>query len=193
MARPIEFDPTQVLDEAMKLFWCQGYEATSTQSLTEVMGIKPGSLYNTFKDKHTLYLRALDRYQDTVGSCSFAVLAETASGKEAIKRFFADLVEETVSDPNRRGCFMLNAIIETSAHDPEVAQRAEKAMHAGEAIFLKVLERAQRAGEIGGWHDLKPLATFLMATVQGVRVMGKVNPNRAVLNGIVAVALSTLV
>jgi TetR/AcrR family transcriptional regulator, transcriptional repressor for nem operon len=190
MARPTEFDPTKVLDEAMQLFWCQGYEATSTQELTRVMGIKPGSLYNTFGDKHTLYLKALDRYQTTVGVCSFAVLNE--GGKAAIQKYFDNLIDEIVADPQSRGCFMLNAIIEVGAHDPEVAERAREAMRGGKAMFLAALERAQAGGEIDSSHDLDHLASFLLSTVQGVRVMGKVNPNRAALNGIVEVALSNL-
>ncbi len=192
MARSLEFDPTKVLDEAMLLFWCQGYEATSTQELTHVMGIKPGSLYNTFGDKHTLYLKALDRYQETIGSCMFGVLRDIPLGKKAIQRFFTDLVDVTVADTLQCGCFMLNAIIEVGSHDTDVAQRAEKALHTAETLFLTALQRAQTEGEISPNHDLPQLASFLNSTVQGLRVMGKVNPNRSTLMGIVEIALASL-
>ncbi len=62
MARPREFDRDKVLTRAMLLFWKQGYEATSVQSLGECVGLHPGSLYNAFGDKHSLFLEVLDHY-----------------------------------------------------------------------------------------------------------------------------------
>jgi TetR/AcrR family transcriptional regulator, transcriptional repressor for nem operon len=192
MARPAEFDRTKALEQAMNLFWCQGYEATSTQDLMQMMGLKPGSLYNTFHDKHSLYLEALDLYQQTVGACLFAVLDSPLTGKTAIEQFFAQLVDESVNDPEKRGCFMVNATLEMASHDKDVAQRVENSTCGGQAMFLHALQKAQSAGEIRTHQDLKMVAAFLMTTVQGIRVAAKVNNERSFLQGIVNVALSTL-
>ena len=62
MARSKEFEETVVLDKAMRLFWEQGYEKTSMTDLVEHMGIHRRSLYDTFGDKHSLFLKAMDRY-----------------------------------------------------------------------------------------------------------------------------------
>ena len=62
MARPKEFDRTQALDKAMHLFWQQGYEATSMQDLCNHMGINRGSLYDTYGNKHSLFLEGIQRY-----------------------------------------------------------------------------------------------------------------------------------
>ncbi|WP_246772684.1 TetR/AcrR family transcriptional regulator [Paenibacillus polymyxa] len=71
MSRSKEFDETEVLDKAMQLFWEQGYEKTSMTDLVKHMGIHRRSLYDTFGDKHTLFLMALDRYDNTSVSFSF--------------------------------------------------------------------------------------------------------------------------
>lgn len=60
MGRSREFDENVVLQKAMELFWKQGYEKTSLNDLVEHMGIHRRSLYDTFGDKHTLFLRTVD-------------------------------------------------------------------------------------------------------------------------------------
>lgn len=62
VGRNKQFDPDEVLDAALDLFWRRGYEATSTADLVTETGIARGSLYATFHSKHELYLRTLDRY-----------------------------------------------------------------------------------------------------------------------------------
>ena len=60
MGRNKEFDETVVLRKAMELFLEQGYEKTSMNDLVEHMGIHRRSLYDTFGDKHALFMRTLD-------------------------------------------------------------------------------------------------------------------------------------
>ena len=62
MARPKEFDPDEVLDRALDVFWEKGFEGTSVQDLVDHMGINRGSIYGTFGDKHRLFQQALERY-----------------------------------------------------------------------------------------------------------------------------------
>ena len=192
MARHAEFDRTKIVDQAMNCFWSKGYEATSVQDLTEAMGIKPGSLYNSFQDKHTLFLEALDRYVATEGSYLFKQVEQSPSGKEAIKTFFVGLVDQLVSDPENRACFMLNATLELASHDAEVAERVFLSTQLGEAVFRRALERAQNAGEIGQHHDVKTLAAFLVSTIKGIQVTAKLAPGRDSLNALAQVALSLL-
>jgi len=176
----------------MNLFWGCGYEATSTQELARVMGLKPGSLYNAFGNKHTLYLEALDHYRQHVSPCVFAPIDEIESGTGAVRATFANLIDEICGDMQQRGCYILNAILELSAHDPEVAARAASAFEIGQAAFQRALERAHAQGEIAPHHDLSTLAAYFMSAFQGLRLMWKVNPNRAILEGIVHITLSTL-
>ena len=60
--RPRQFDEEQALERALELFSKQGYAATSMADLVEHTGVSKQSLYNTFGDKRSLFLAALDRY-----------------------------------------------------------------------------------------------------------------------------------
>lgn len=101
--RTKQFVREEALDQAVELFWQQGYEATSIQNLVDKMGINRSSLYDTFGDKQQLFLVAMDRYIDRIVSERLAVFDTTGSGREAIRQFFADVVDYAVSDVERRG------------------------------------------------------------------------------------------
>ncbi|MEZ6164840.1 MAG: TetR/AcrR family transcriptional regulator [Phycisphaerales bacterium] len=66
MPRPKSFDPDTVLHKAMGVFWEKGYDAASISDLTAAMGINRFSLYDTFGDKHSLYIKALESYEESI-------------------------------------------------------------------------------------------------------------------------------
>src|SRR5207237_6339181 len=93
MARQKEFDRDEVLHKAMEVFWARGYEGSSIQDLVKHMGINRQSIYDTFGDKHTLFLEALDLYRDIQSRKVFEVLERPGSMKKNLRRLF----EETVA------------------------------------------------------------------------------------------------
>ena len=93
MARHKEFERDEALRKAMEVFWARGYGATSMQNLVEHMGINRQSLYDTFGDKHSLYLEALDRYQEVESRKIFELLEKPGPVKKALKQVFADVIE----------------------------------------------------------------------------------------------------
>ena len=45
------FEPDEIADAAMEVFWRRGYAATSVQDLVEGTGLSRSSLYSTFESK----------------------------------------------------------------------------------------------------------------------------------------------
>ena len=84
--RPREFDTEQALERAMEVFWADGYEAASVQTLLDAMGINRGSMYDTFGDKHALFLAAIEHYGTTVFRCFEQDLACPGPVLECIRR-----------------------------------------------------------------------------------------------------------
>jgi TetR/AcrR family transcriptional repressor of nem operon len=192
MARPREFVREEVLDQAIEVFWQNGYEATSIQDLVEHMGINRGSLYGAFGDKHGLFLAALDRYEEVFHSTILEGLAENGSRMRAIRRVFDDVVRECSCDEGRKGCLMTNSAVELSAHDRDTRARVSANFSRLEEAFSKALRAAQAEGELDQEHEPRALARFLTCSLQGLRVMGKACPDRALLRDVVRVTLSVL-
>src|SRR3977135_4632339 len=56
------FDTEAAVERAMGVFGSRGYHATALPDLLRATKLSRGSLYAAFGDKHSLFLRALDRY-----------------------------------------------------------------------------------------------------------------------------------
>jgi TetR/AcrR family transcriptional repressor of nem operon len=192
VARPKEFERDVVLDRAMQVFWSRGYEATSIQHLVDRMGIQRGSLYDTFGDKRALFFAAINRYDQVVTAKLVAVLEDPGSGKDAIRRFFRLKVEAALERGRPRGCLVTNSAAELGARDRGAASRVATALTKIEAAFHRAVVRAQKTGEIDPARNPRALARFLTSSAQGLSVMAKASPDRAVLGDIVKVILKAL-
>jgi TetR/AcrR family transcriptional repressor of nem operon len=112
--------------------------------------------------------------------------------KQVIFDHFEDLIERAASDRTRRGCLLTNTAIELCPHDADTAKRIATNLERIENAFYHALQRAVAKGELKDTDDLKALARYLTCTLQGLRVICKVNPNREVLKDITQIALSVL-
>jgi len=195
MARPREFDRTQVLDQAIDVFWQRGYEGTSIQDLVDRMGIHRGSLYCAFGDKHGLFLAALDRYEEVFHS---KILDRLAAGgvrgeaRQAIRQVFDDVVRSCAGQAGRKGCLMTNSAVELAARDGDTAARVSANLSRLEEALCAAVRTAQADGELSRRHDARTLARFLLSSLQGLRVMGMASHDRNVLRDVARVTLSML-
>ena len=191
MARPREFDADAALDRAMETFWSKGYEATSLDDLCEVTGLSRSSLYATFGSKRKLLLRSVDRYVEQRNPRLTAVLAQPLPVRDAFGALARQFIDQIVSGSGRRGCFLGNCAAELPRRDHAALARVRQGLEATEATFRDALARAQSRGELAG-ADVNALARFLMSGFQGLRLVGKVNPDRATLEDIADTMLRCL-
>jgi TetR/AcrR family transcriptional repressor of nem operon len=192
MGRHKEFDRDEALQKAMEVFWSRGYEAASIQDLVEHMGINRQSLYDTFGDKHALYLQALDHYREVEGRKMFELLARPGSVKKALRQLFLNVIEGASCDGQRRGCFMGNAMSELAGRCKETADKTCNNMASAEQALHSALVRGKNEGEIQGKKDLRAVARFLYSSLQGLQLMAKATQDRKLLEDVVQVTLSVL-
>ena len=180
MARPREFDEATVLEAAMNCFWAQGYELTSVRELAEQMEITGASLYNAFGDKRSLYRQALGHYLEQTVRDRVARL-ERLPPFPAIRTFFDEIVERSVTDKQRRGCMLVNSALELAPYDPEFQKLVAQEMIFIEAFFRRCIEAGQKDGTISTIRPAAELAKLLLSVLLGIRVLARTRPQRAVL------------
>ncbi|POM26189.1 HTH-type transcriptional repressor ComR [Actinomadura rubteroloni] len=173
MARTKEFDPDVALQKALELFWERGFEATSMADLVARLGIGRASLYATFGGKRDLYLAALQRYQER--SDAVEALARPGAALPAIRGVLDAYV--TADLASSRGCMIVNAAIETAPRDPAAARRVAASWDGLETALAAALVRARAQGEIPAGSDPRSLARFLLVVLQGLRVVGRADPD----------------
>lgn len=192
MARHKEFDRQLVLEKAMDTFWQYGYEGTSVQALLKAMGLNRGSMYDTFGDKRSLFLEAIAHYEKQVVQEAIAKLEAPNAGKAEIINHFQTILARVESERTQWGCFMTNVAVELCNHDTETSDCIKKSMQRVEQAFAHALTNAQQQGDLAPEADVDALATFLTCTMQGLRVMAKIDPCPKRLEPIITSALLVL-
>jgi AcrR family transcriptional regulator len=188
MGRPRAFDRDQALDQALHVFWQNGYEGTSIADLTEAMGINPPSLYAAFGNKETLFREALDRYEarrDEIMAEAFA--APTA--REAVTRLLEGTADRLSDKGKPRGCLMVQGAL-CGGEECETVKRDLAARRAGgEALIRERLKRAKREGDLPDDADPAALARFVSTILQGMSVQASGGATRKELHAIADIAL----
>jgi len=191
LGRPRAFDPGEALEQAMHLFWRNGYLGTSLSDLTDAMGINRPSLYAAFGNKESLFRQALQRYLD--GPATYLQIAlEEPTARGVVERILYGAVN-LVTDPRTpRTCLWVHAALScgNSSHpfyDEFAAQRAE-----GHAALRTRFKRALSEGDLAAGTDPDALARFVQTLSFGLSVQAATGASRRELVRVIATALEAL-
>jgi TetR/AcrR family transcriptional repressor of nem operon len=173
MGRFKQFDPDAAVSTAMKLFWLQGYGATTPAELVDALGIGKGSLYNTFESKHALFELALRRYGDARVTGLLEVLNQPGPVRARLQAAFARLAAPEAAHLRRRGCLAVNSAAELGGRDEAVIAIVRSVFERMERALQATIEEGQRSGELKADDDAKEIASLLLATIIGMTVIAK--------------------
>jgi len=192
MARKKEFDEAAILDKAVDLFWRNGYHATSAQQLVEALGISRSSLYDTYTDKRTLFMKALKQYQDRNAKALIQYVNQATDAEQGVRGIFSGILQECAVDELNKGCFMVNTSIELSAMDAEIGQFVADNNRNVEDALTRLVKKGQDAGEFSTRKTARAYARFLFGNITALRVAARSGTDKKVLQDIVDVTLSAL-
>ncbi len=174
MARPREFDIDKAYDKAMEAFWTNGYTATSMADLVKAMGLQKGSIYQTFGDKHSLFINALQRYTDASYVEFKKIFADAKSPFNGMKKFLTKtLVKYASGKTLRKGCFATNSLVELGCHDQEVNDIIVRQAARIEILLAEEIAKGQQLGEFRNDIDAKVLATNVYVMLSGMMADSK--------------------
>src|SRR6516165_10877765 len=126
------------------------------------MGLSAPSLYNTYGDKHALFVQALERYLDHSTRARIERLEKSLPPKQAIRRFIEEIIERSVNDRERRGCFLINSALEVAPHDSELSALIADRLAEIETFFRRSIKAAQAEGAVPRDRIAKDLARLLL-------------------------------
>ena len=191
MPRPAEFERQQTLDAALRLFWCQGYTATSLNQLLAAMDIGRSSFYAAFGDKRSLFVECLELFALRTRDILRAARDEQGS-PAAIRGFFDRTLFQVPDYRARRGCMMVNTILELAEVDPALSQLAADKLGEVENDLAECFREAQSAGDFPAGKKAEDLAACVMVINQGLRVASRKKTSRRELRRAVDTSLSLL-
>jgi len=192
MARTKQFDETQALVSAMRVFWEKGYEGTSIHDLEQAMGLNRTSIYNTFGNKRAIFNRVMSCYKESVMASLFAALDNAPDIREGVRRLLNGALDIHFDEDNPGGCLVVLSVLESGQHDAESQLAMQQTLQDLKTALQARLSKAKKAGELAKDLDVGSTATTISTTMTGMMVMAKANFTRASLKKTINQVVSLL-
>ena len=192
MPKVKQFDKTKVLQVAAHIFKQKGYNGTSIDEILKASGLSRSSLYDSFGDKHSLYLQSLEEYKTSENNSLKDIDSKKLNGLEKIEVVFSEVVNHLITNPNDNGCLMVNAAAEMSKLCDKTSQVVCNNKEEAQELFSTWMQEAQKAGVIQLSKPIKHYGQFLFNTLCGLKVMSQSGASKSELNNVVKVTLAAL-
>lgn len=192
MARNREFDEKKVIERATELFWTKGYNAVSTQDLIDAFGISRSSMYGAYKDKRNLFILVLQHYRQSSAIAIVEAMKSDKSIKTKIKELLNGIIQETLTDRNSKGCFIVNTAVELAPHDSDILTLIQDNREDIVSALQVAIQQSIDKGEISHDKNPKALANYFYNLINGLRVDAKVHKTKSHYQDTIEIALKAL-
>jgi TetR/AcrR family transcriptional repressor of nem operon len=187
-----QFDTELALARAMEVFWVRGYEGASLTELHMRMGIGRQSLYDTYGDKRSLFLKAVEYYMRTEVAAVHARLLGPGSPLANLRGHLQRFRDFHATCPGK-GCLLGVGAAGLGVSDPEVAALLrENLAHIAE-VYTEAIRRAQSAGELPATLDAGAVGALLLCLTQGGALVSRTAPEAALLDAALRTVFTLLV
>lgn len=172
MSRPLKYDRTKLLDTATDLFLKKGYRGVSIGDLVKETGVLTGSLYSSFGNKDGVFIECLHQYADRV-SVFYTSAEEMPTFVGQIENLLDNMVVDSIEDPERCGCFIVNALVEIAPEKPEIQKVLHDYLRNAEAWVAERIDQAVANGELKKGVNSAELAGHIFGIAFAVRVKAR--------------------
>ena len=129
----------------MEVFWERGYEAASLAQLLKRMGISRKSMYDTFGNKQSLFLKALEHYAQTELRSIREQLLASGSPLSNLEQLLASW-QQAHGKPESKGCLIGTCAADFNTSDVQIAPILRSYYQRLENIYYEAIAHAQAAG-----------------------------------------------
>lgn len=189
MARVREFDPDEAIQNAMQVFWRNGYGDTTMEDIVAETGVSRYGLYGTFGNKKDLLVAAMRQYEKSMAETVWAGLRRPNAGRAEIIEYWQSLKTYAQQENFCNGCLIVNVAAEVAPHDPDIAAEIKRIDDEHAAFFTRAIRNGQETGDIPGNVNPEGAAKMLVALSRGGALMIRAGTNPSELEGAIEAAL----
>lgn len=173
MARPREFNEDKALEGAMNVFWAHGYEGASLPDLLKGMGLTRGSLYKAYKDKKSLFINILHRYDEAEVEKATQLLGNEnlKDGLDRIDKLFASVLS-AIEQEDYRGCLLCSAAAGPAHNDEQISEAVHILLNKMKSGFEVALKDSPKHAKLSN-ERLSQLADLLLTQYVGLRILSR--------------------
>ncbi|MEX0141195.1 TetR/AcrR family transcriptional regulator [Massilia sp. LMS1-1-1.1] len=176
MGRPRTFDRQAAVEQAMYLFWQQGYESTSLSQLKASLGggISAPSFYAAFGSKEALFREAAQCYLDTFARVTECLWDDGLAPRAAIEQALRQSARMQSDAGHPPGCMVaLGCMSAPTAEHAAVAAPLTQSRARTRAGFVRCVERGMASGELPADTDAAALASVFDSFLSGVAIQAR--------------------
>jgi len=186
--RPRGVKPEQALEEAMRVFWADGYDAASIDRLCRETGMPRASLYQDFGGKEGLFLAAIAHYVETrIGPLADA-LGPRGTLEADLSAFFAEVVALATSDSRTPGCLISCVLADVAGANDTFRLELDRRFASLEDRIARRLDQEVASAPA---KDRRALACMLAAVARGIMLRARSGTRAQDLDKIADVAVRT--
>lgn len=191
MPKVKQFNKEKVLEAASQIFQKKGYNGTSIDEILRMTGLSRSSLYDSFKDKHSLYLQSLEFYKQRESSSFTSVGNKDLNGYQKIEFLFKEAVNHLSGSP-ANGCLMVNAASEMSKLCVKTSEIINANKESIQDIFTEWVTEAQDSHILTLNKPAKHYGAFLFNSLCGLKVLSQTGASKSELSNVAKVTLEAL-
>jgi TetR/AcrR family transcriptional repressor of nem operon len=180
--RPKTFENADVLSKATELFWEKGYEATSLAELLSNMGISKQSMYNTFGNKHDLFIQCLEIYITNHYEFLKGLLLSDSHAEEKLDHMINKMTEMSAGEA--KGCFVSFMIQEMAQRDDKVKLLLDNKYSKNFELFKEFFQMSFDKKEISSTLNSQDLADQYDSILLSITSLCKLSNRQAQIKNI---------
>lgn len=165
----------KLLHAAFEEIYLRGFQAASLDTILARAGVTKGALYHHFPDKAALGYAVVDEViRQPVLEAYLGRLRQSSDDPlTALQNVLRQRADDFTTGGVALGCPLNNLAQEMSPIDEQFRRRIALALEAWTNGFIEALERGQASGHVRKDIDVRQVAGFIVAAVEGAFGMAK--------------------
>ena len=156
----------EIIRKAEPIFNQKGYQGAALSDLMEATGLEKGGIYRHFDSKQQLAAEAFDYAWNLALNTRFEGTETISNTVDRLKQVVRNFWEQRFGlVPG--GCPLLNTAIDSDDGNPQLREKARRALSAWLDRLRSIVEEGRRRGEIRSDIDSGELATLIIGALEG--------------------------
>ncbi len=173
------FDPDIALDQAVELFWADGFAGVDVERIAAAAGVTKPSLYRLFGDKASIFLHALRRYGETVGGPPLAAFNSQPKIADAVRTLLEETVKAATTAGRASGCLVACVATAEAGRSEDVRLAVAGGLSSLIDIFAKRFDQETASGRLSASPAAKTRSRMLVDLMQGLMLRARAGASRS--------------
>ncbi|KZL02840.1 MULTISPECIES: TetR/AcrR family transcriptional regulator [unclassified Pseudovibrio] len=180
--RPRLFDKDEALTTIQRIFWKNGYSATSLDQISAETKINRPSLYATFGSKKDIYIKCLEHFAEMMGKRTEAAILSETEISRGLEKVFMQAMEiyrpKAKSDGGPMGCFVTCTAPSEAGADEEIKEVLKMVLDRIDQTMCETVEAAIKDRKIQPKQTVEITGHLLGCLLNGLSLRARSGTSR---------------